>query len=424
MIIYLVTNLINGKQYVGQTVQDLKKRWQGHQHGSSCRVLSQAINKYGKDNFKIEVLDKAKTIDDLNTLEIKYINKLNTISPNGYNLQTGGGSYIPHEQTKKLTRASQPTNRPVVDGNGVIYQSINDAARQLDLSAPHIARVCRAEQPATKNHTFKFYDEINIPEEWVEEAKGLLAEARKYNKVVDHNGNVYKTTGHAASKLGLDVRNVSAVCAGTRRSTGGYAFMYIDDTKSSDDLKKQLDDPRLTVIVDQNGKEYSSLEEAATMLDLDSSSISRVISGKLKSTGGYTFKKISDRISIAEMKNKLGFVYSRPIVDQNGVEYPSVKNAAGVLNLQESTIHRIIRGKLKSTGGYSFKEIGDPTPLSVLKKRSKGRSRRIKDQNGIVYDSPTEAANKLGLSRGDLSRVLSGKRNHTKGYTFTYIDED
>jgi group I intron endonuclease len=59
MLIYLITNLLNNKQYIGQTTQSLEKRWQRHCWKSTSKnsmPICHAISKYGKENFKIEIL--------------------------------------------------------------------------------------------------------------------------------------------------------------------------------------------------------------------------------------------------------------------------------------------------------------------------------------------------------------------------------
>ena len=71
--IYIISNKINGKQYVGQTLNyysngrknGSKKRFQKHisnalNHKDECRLISQAIRKYGQENFELEVLDKCE----------------------------------------------------------------------------------------------------------------------------------------------------------------------------------------------------------------------------------------------------------------------------------------------------------------------------------------------------------------------------
>ena len=85
MIIYIITNLINNKQYVGKTTKSLKLRWRRH-CSRKHTAISKAIIKYGKENFKIEVLEYTTSLEELNNLEIEWINKKNTLSPNGYNL--------------------------------------------------------------------------------------------------------------------------------------------------------------------------------------------------------------------------------------------------------------------------------------------------------------------------------------------------
>jgi group I intron endonuclease len=87
--------------YVGQTIVDLDKRWGDHcSKGSNCRFLSRAINKYGKENFTIEQIDTALSIEELNQKEIYWIEQLNSLSPNGYNLKTGGSNGNLSQETK------------------------------------------------------------------------------------------------------------------------------------------------------------------------------------------------------------------------------------------------------------------------------------------------------------------------------------
>lgn len=98
--IYQITNLSTSQIYIGQTRQDLKERWRKHlQKNSNCNYLSNAIQKYGKDNFEFKLIIICFD-EDLDKYEKEYIEKYNTIVPNGYNLKEGGNSSKHHEQTK------------------------------------------------------------------------------------------------------------------------------------------------------------------------------------------------------------------------------------------------------------------------------------------------------------------------------------
>lgn len=87
-IIYRITNKVNGKSYIGQTRYTLEFRWRQHQHKSDNTYFHNAIRKYGKDNFTIEILEECN-ISDLDSKEIFYIAKYDTFN-NGYNLTIGG----------------------------------------------------------------------------------------------------------------------------------------------------------------------------------------------------------------------------------------------------------------------------------------------------------------------------------------------
>ncbi|MFZ4411505.1 MAG: GIY-YIG nuclease family protein [Bacteroidales bacterium] len=94
MIIYKITNLINQKIYIGQTIQPMQKRWQAHCHKNSrCLHLAGAIKQYGKESFKIEQIDTADTLDSLNDKEEFWIAFFDCMNPKiGYNLMSGGKS--------------------------------------------------------------------------------------------------------------------------------------------------------------------------------------------------------------------------------------------------------------------------------------------------------------------------------------------
>lgn len=110
MIIYCVENIVNGKRYIGQTKNSLKQRWRVH-----CLkgyALYHSIQKYGKENFKIYEIEKCNNIKHLNEREEIWIQELNTMSPNGYNLQDGGKrSKLSVESIEKIKRKNTGLKR-------------------------------------------------------------------------------------------------------------------------------------------------------------------------------------------------------------------------------------------------------------------------------------------------------------------------
>ena len=92
MIIYKFTNNINGKIYIGQSIQqNPKARFYDHVAKSKNPKLPFhfAIKKHSIDQFTFEVIDSAPTLEELNKLEQFYIEKFNSIA-DGYNIRLGG----------------------------------------------------------------------------------------------------------------------------------------------------------------------------------------------------------------------------------------------------------------------------------------------------------------------------------------------
>lgn len=99
--IYKITNLVNGKSYIGQSI-NIQKRFNAHKSIAFNKndpkysyPLYRAIRKYGIENFSFEVLELCDSLE-LNDKEIYYIAKYKAHGKNGYNLDDGGydGHYI------------------------------------------------------------------------------------------------------------------------------------------------------------------------------------------------------------------------------------------------------------------------------------------------------------------------------------------
>lgn len=103
--IYSITNSINGKRYIGQS-NDILKRWRNHisklnngKHKNSH--LQRAWLKYGKDNFVFEILEEYNN-DVIDDREIYYIKHFNSMANNmGYNI-TSGGKYCTVTEEHKI----------------------------------------------------------------------------------------------------------------------------------------------------------------------------------------------------------------------------------------------------------------------------------------------------------------------------------
>ena len=92
LLVYVATNKVNNKKYVGMTTQGLKARKTRHlfdaRRGSQCHFHN-AIRKYGEEAFSWEVVYLGETVEELFEKEIELIAELDTYK-NGYNMTLGG----------------------------------------------------------------------------------------------------------------------------------------------------------------------------------------------------------------------------------------------------------------------------------------------------------------------------------------------
>lgn len=183
--IYKVTNLINNKCYIGITKRKLSQRWTEHCKPSRNKVsaLTSSICKYGKENFKIELIYKT---NNYKFMETYFIHLYNTLSPNGYNLTTGGEhpvftdeELLKRKERRKKQAAPIPKgykqskdwafkrikNRrkavigTKVDSNEILqFESISDACRYFKTSASLISKICIAKKGTAYGYYWRFKD--------------------------------------------------------------------------------------------------------------------------------------------------------------------------------------------------------------------------------------------------------------------------
>lgn len=107
-VVYVIINLVNGKLYVGQTI-NLKRRWYSHKRSNQDSPLQSAIKKYGWNKFDMQVVAHADSPESLDRLEEIWIAFLGTLKPaNGYNQRPGGKtSRFTEESRKKMSESAK-----------------------------------------------------------------------------------------------------------------------------------------------------------------------------------------------------------------------------------------------------------------------------------------------------------------------------
>lgn len=202
--IYLITNLINNKKYVGKTTQDIEKRWKEHIKDSKkerceIRPLYRAIRKYGKDNFKIEELEKCNT-EALSDREQYWINKLNTYT-DGYNATLGGDGKILLDYDEIIRKYLTTHNA-------------TEVARVLNCSIDSVYKILRS-------------NDI-----YIYSASEMVKE-RTSKKVAqyDKKGNlikIYNSTKDAERAMGNTQHHIAQVAIGKRKTAYGYIWKYVE----------------------------------------------------------------------------------------------------------------------------------------------------------------------------------------------------
>lgn len=214
MYIYKITNLINGKIYIGQTILSIQKRYSKH---CNCdkQIIGKAIQKYGKENFKIEQIDSATSREELDEKECYWIRFYNSQIPNGYNLESGG---VTNKEVNEVTRKKL---RETHLGEKAFWygKHLSDETKSK-LSKSHIGKskywLGKKRDDETIKKMSKNRKGKTIGDTHVQSIKIICVET---NIIYNSIGEASRMTGILRTSIINNLKNRS-------KSAGGYTWIY------------------------------------------------------------------------------------------------------------------------------------------------------------------------------------------------------
>lgn len=264
--IYIVTNKLNGMQYIGQTRRTIEVRWKNHlrQLKSDVNYFHNSILKYGSDNFTIDILDTISAIDiktltnELNKLEIYYIRKYDTLCPNGYNLTKGGGN--------NSINCDKPVDQYDKYGNFIrSYNSASEAAYATNGSRKGINNCCNRTVDKRNKRTYssggyiwRFKGDTYIEDSLKNSLQRPIIQYDLEGNILRHFDSIQS----ASRFTGFIPESIINCCKGKAKQCQGYVFLYYDTP-----FKKQKNNTMKPVnCYDLNDKfitSYNSINEAS-----------------------------------------------------------------------------------------------------------------------------------------------------------------
>ena len=286
--IYKATNIISNKSYIGQTIRNFEIRKKEHIRNSinlkhkdfNCHFY-RALRKYGKDNFIWEIIEIYKNSDKnivyemLFKLEEFYVNKYNSFKK-GYNSDIGGkgskGRIVSNETRLKLRKIHLGKKMSTETKELLRNQRLGKK-----LSPEHIQKIKLNTKKACENNP--------------ERSKKIKDALQLGVKVFTEDGkliNTFDCIKDGSKFYNVDASYISKNCKRIAQTSGKLnnlrlIWRYIEDDFTLEDKNKLK--PIIIEIFSEDGKfikEFNSAKDLCSFYNLQSSSVSQVLSGKRK----------------------------------------------------------------------------------------------------------------------------------------------
>lgn len=289
--IYKVTNLVNGKLYIGKTNNFEKRKLEHTRYDvNNDNIFHKTLRKYGLDKFDWEIIDEAYGLDAINDLERYYIQKYKTYKPYGYNMTKGGDG------------GSMWNARPVVclTLEGVFVKRYDSAGETKSdgFSDSSVLECCKGILSQTKKHIFMFEDDYRL--KGARKYEVPVSTSRKRIVQCDMKGKYikeYESIIKASSATQIARTRISSALTGASKTAGGYIFVYERDYPIKDVQKYQ---PRKKgtkiAMIDKESKQiircFDRIADAGKALGVNYKAIHKVLDKEERSAYGYVWKRI------------------------------------------------------------------------------------------------------------------------------------
>lgn len=243
--VYIHTNKVNGKRYVGITRQSVQERWRDGKGYRKCIYFYRAIEKYGWDGFDHEIFASNLTEEEAQNMEKLLIKELKTQDPEfGYNISDGGSTTrISDEGRKRLSEQKKGELNPCF---GKIYTAEERARiseqtrgeRNPNYGRKHTEEERRKISEAitgrhlSEEHKKKLSAYFKGRPTGRPRAEGSGKPPKKVLCV--ETGEVFDSIADAARAKGLyNIKTrISSVCKGSANMCGGYHWKYYESSVS------------------------------------------------------------------------------------------------------------------------------------------------------------------------------------------------
>lgn len=305
--VYMHTNLINGKVYIGKCYRKPSYRWgvdgsgylrctRGHTKADQ-RHFASAIKKYGWENFKHEILYKNLSAFEASKIEISLITEYESDNPNkGYNMTKGGegcAGRLVKQETRELLKESLRKYKCIFqyDKYGGLIREWANCEEILDYfkvkSDSNLYSHLLGKQKSFCGYIFKLEERDNVQYVIKTTAKKVRCYSKNgdYIKTFDSYQEAYKETGALPSVIVKCVRNKCV-------SAGGYVWRKDEGNYEKINVRRKFEQNYSPVIQrDSFGNivaEYDSIKEARQRTGI--SNISTVCRGKRQMAGGFRWE--------------------------------------------------------------------------------------------------------------------------------------
>lgn len=301
--IYKITNLINGKVYIGQS-QNIKKRWAVHRSDylkdGKDYALYRAFRKYGIENFSFEIIEECSK-NELDVKEKFYIAKYNSFFCDGYNMTLGGqGVRYPMTEEYRIKYSRNSGGEPIIqlslEGEYIKELfSIAEAERELNIPHENIIKVLNGDYKSAGNYIF-------VRKASYDPSKNYCCQRIKDARPVKQYSlegifiREYKNEIEASELTGVCNAGISAVCyhKENRKTAGGFQWVFVGEEQYIQPIKlweKPVDQ------YDKNGvflNHYKTIKQACAATNINNGSISKCCRGQQKTAGGFVWRYTYD----------------------------------------------------------------------------------------------------------------------------------